>query len=263
MRIPLYQIDAFTDRPFGGNPAAVCPLERWLDDETLQGIARENNLSETAFFVEKGTGGARFHLRWFTPAAEVDLCGHATLATGYVLFNELGVEGDALRFDSRSGPLAVLRENGRLALDFPAEAPASAEVPGLAAALGRAPEAMLASPSGNAIAVYDSEAAVRALAPDFAAIAALDAKGVIATAPGESADFVSRYFAPRVGIPEDPVTGSAHCDLTPYWAERLDKTRLLAHQVSARGGVLYCRLAGDRVIIAGDAVKYLEGIIEI
>jgi len=263
VRIPLYQIDAFTDRPFGGNPAAVCPLERWLDDETLQGIARENNLSETAFFVEKGTGGARFHLRWFTPAAEVDLCGHATLATGYVLFNELGVEGDALRFDSRSGPLAVLRENGRLALDFPAEAPASAEVPGLAAALGRAPEAMLASPSGNAIAVYDSEAAVRALAPDFAAIAALDAKGVIATAPGESADFVSRYFAPRVGIPEDPVTGSAHCDLTPYWAERLDKTRLLAHQVSARGGVLYCRLAGDRVIIAGDAVKYLEGIIEI
>lgn len=260
MKIPLYQVDAFTDRVFGGNPAAVCPLERWLDDETLQGIARENNLSETAFFVEDG---ARFRLRWFTPAAEVDLCGHATLATGYVLFNELGVEGEVLHFDTRSGPLAVLREDGRLALDFPAGAPAPAEIPGLAAALGRPPEEMLASPSGNAIAVYADEAAVRALSPDFAAIAALDFQGVIATAPGARADFASRYFAPRVGIAEDPVTGSAHCDLAPYWAGRLGKTRFIAHQVSARGGVLYCRLVGERVIIGGDTVKYLEGIIEI
>ncbi len=261
MKIPLYQIDAFTDRVFGGNPAAVCPLERWLDDETLQGIARENNLSETAFFVERGDG---FEIRWFTPVSEVDLCGHATLASGHVLLNELEIGGESVRFSSKSGPLSVSREDGRLALDFPAYALAPLPAAGpLAEALGAAPEAAFASPSGNAVAVFADEAAVRALAPDFAAVCALDHQGVIATAPGEAADFVSRYFAPKFGIPEDPVTGSAHCDLAPYWAARLGKTRLLAHQISARGGVLYCRLAGERVHIAGDTVKYLEGLIEI
>ena len=261
MKIPLYQIDAFTDRVFRGNPAAVCPLEDWLDDQTLQAIARENNLSETAFFVERGE---RFDLRWFTPLAEVDLCGHATLASGHVLLNELGIGGEAVHFSSKSGPLSVARENGRLALDFPARVLAPiASSTALAEALGAVPEAALASPGGNGMAVFADEATVRALAPDFAALGALDHQGVIATAPGESADFVSRYFAPRVGIPEDPVTGSAHCDLAPYWAARLGKTRLLAHQISARGGVLHCRLAGERVHIAGDTVKYLEGIIEI
>lgn len=261
MKIPLYQIDAFTDRVFRGNPAAVCPLEDWLDDETLQAVARENNLSETAFFIERGD---RFDLRWFTPLAEVDLCGHATLASGHVLLNELGIGGEAVHFSSKSGPLSVSRENGRLALDFPARAPAPVTCSAaLAEALGATPEAAFASPSGNGLAVFADEAAVAALAPDFAAVNALDHEGVIATAPGERVDFVSRYFAPRVGIPEDPVTGSAHCDLVPYWADRLGKTRFVAHQISARGGVLHCRLAGERVKIAGDTVKYLEGIIEI
>ena len=259
MKIPLYQIDAFTGRLFGGNPAAVCPLEDWLDDATMQAIARENNLSETAFFIDRGD----YHdLRWFTPASEVDLCGHATLATAFLLLDELGVGGDVVHFETRSGRLTVRRDGDRLAMDFPAAPPEPcAEPDGLAAGLGRAPDAVLAA--AQYLAVFSTEAEVRAIEPDFARIAGLDRRAVIATAPGEEADFVSRFFAPKIGIPEDPVTGSAHCVLVPYWAQRLGKTCLTAHQVSARGGELWCEDRGERVVIAGHAVKYLEGIIEI
>ena len=259
MKIPLYQIDAFTGRLFGGNPAAVCPLEDWLDDATMQAIARENNLSETAFFIDRGD----YHdLRWFTPACEVDLCGHATLATAFLLLDELGVGGDTVHFETRSGRLTVRRDGDRLAMDFPAAPPEPcAEPDGLAAGLGRAPDAVLAA--AQYLAVFSTEAEVCAIEPDFARLAGLDRLAVIVTAPGEETDFVSRFFAPKVGIPEDPVTGSAHCVLVPYWAKRLGKPRLTAHQVSARGGELWCEDRGERVVIAGRAVKYLEGIIEI
>ncbi len=259
MKIPLYQVDAFTSSVFGGNPAAVCPLEEWLDDATLQGIALENNLSETAFFIDRGD---HFDLRWFTPAAEVDLCGHATLATAYVLFNDLDIGGNEVHFDTRSGRLTVRRDGDRLALDFPARPPEPwPEADAVVGALGRLPTEVLKNVM--CLAVFENEADVRALSPDFARIAALPCDGVIATAPGDSVDFVSRYFAPKHGIPEDPVTGSAHCVLTPYWAKRLGKVRLTARQVSARGGELECEDRGDRVWIAGQAVKYLEGIIEV
>ncbi|MEE8203199.1 MAG: PhzF family phenazine biosynthesis protein [Alphaproteobacteria bacterium] len=259
MKIPLYQVDAFTGRVFGGNPAAVCPLEDWLDDATMQAIALENNLSETAFFVDRGDA---FDLRWFTPAAEVDLCGHATLATAFVLFSELGIEGDAVDFETRSGRLTVRREGDKLVMDFPALPPRPCDVPeGFAAALGRAPVEMLEN--DKLMAVYESEAEVVGLKPDMGGVAALPGDGVIATAPGEAVDFVSRYFAPKHAIPEDPVTGSAHCVLTPYWAERLERQRLSARQVSARGGELECEMRGARVLIAGRAVKYMEGIIEV
>lgn len=259
MRIPMYQIDAFTDRVFGGNPAAVCPLENWLDDATLQAIALENNLSETAFFIDRGE---HFDLRWFTPAAEVDLCGHATLATAYVLFNDLDIGGNEVLFDTRSGRLAVRRDGDLLELDLPARPPEPwPESEAVADALGRMPLEVLKNVM--CLAVFEREADVRALSPDFARIAALPSDGLIATAPGDSVDFVSRYFAPKHGIPEDPVTGSAHCVLTPYWAKRLGKTKLDARQISARGGALRCEDRGDRVGIAGHAVKYLEGIVEV
>jgi PhzF family phenazine biosynthesis protein len=259
MKIPIYQIDAFTSQVFSGNPAAVCPLEAWLDDRTLQAIAAENNLSETAFFV---AGDKGFHIRWFTPVAEVDLCGHATLASAHVLFNDLNAAGDEIRFSSKSGPLTVTLENGRLVLDFPAEPPrpcAAAE--GLAAGLGRAPDQVLKAT--DYFAVYEDEAAVAALAPDFQVLQGLDGRGVIVTAPGDRADFVSRFFAPKFGIPEDPVTGSAHCLLTPYWAGVLGKRELHALQISSRGGELFCSDRGERVLIAGRAVKYLEGFISV
>ncbi len=259
MKIPLYQIDAFTGRLFGGNPAAVCPLEDWLDDAAMQAIALENNLSETAFFVENGD---HYGLRWFTPAHEVDLCGHATLATAFVLFNELDAGGDAVEFETRSGRLTVHREGDRLAMDFPADPPQPcAAADDLVAALGAAPSEVLAGV--DHIAVYPSEADIRGLEPDFARLNRLDRRGVIVTAKGDEADFVSRFFAPKAGIPEDPVTGSAHCELVPYWSKRLEKKRLVAHQVSARGGELWCEDRGERVIIAGCAVKYLEGIIQL
>ena len=259
MKIPLYQIDAFAGRVFGGNPAAVCPLEEWLDDATMQAIALENNLSETAFFIQADD---HFGLRWFTPVKEVDLCGHATLATAHLLFSELEIDADAVHFETRSGRLTVRRDGDMLAMDFPAKPPGPCAVPGdLAPALGRDPDEVLAD--DDYFAVYATEAEVRGLNPDFARLAGLDRRGVIVTAPGDEVDFVSRFFAPKAGIPEDPVTGSAHCELTPYWAKRLGKTRLVAHQVSARGGELHCEDRGERVIIAGRAVKYLEGIIEI
>lgn len=256
----LYWIDAFTRRVFGGNPAAVVPLEAWLDDATLQKIAFENGLSETAFFVR--TGEARFHLRWFTPAVEVDLCGHATLATAHVLYTELGERGTLLTFDSRSGPLTVARRtDGKLELDFPSLPPQPTPGnPALSAALGLAPQELLLSKRAW-LCVYPSAQDVRSLKPDHAALARFTPGRFIVTAPGEAGDcdFVSRFFAPDAGIVEDPVTGSAHCVLMPYWSVRLSRTTLHARQISARGGELWCEQAGDRTRIAGESVLYLRG----
>ena len=263
MELKLYQVDAFTQRTFSGNPAAIVPLEEWLPDATMQAIALENNLSETAFFVPRGGGG--FDLRWFTPLIEADLCGHATLSTAWVLFNRLGHDRDSVTFHTRSGPLAVVREGDRLVMDFPAQPPAliesAAGIGDVAGALGVEPEAVLAAP--YVLAVLDSEATVRAVRPDFRRIAALDNPELIVSAPGTDCDFVSRFFAPAAGIDEDPVTGSAHCILTPYWAKRLGKPEVFARQVSARGGELWCALLGERVSIAGHAALYLEGTIAV
>ena len=258
MKIPFYQLDAFASRPFAGNPAAVCPLEDWLDDGTLQAIATENNLSETAFFVAEEE---EFHLRWFTPAMEVDLCGHATLATAWVVFNRFDWQLDSIDFRTRSGVLTVTREGDRLAMDFPARPPAPVGgIEAVAEALGARPQELRAA--RDALAVFATAQEVRLLTPDFAKIAALDHFAVIATAPGgDGTDFVSRFFAPKAGIDEDPVTGSAHCTLVPYWAARLDKAKLFARQVSARGGELWCENRGPRVTIAGHCVPVIEGTI--
>jgi PhzF family phenazine biosynthesis protein len=262
MKIPLYQLDAFAAKPFTGNQAAVCPLEEWLDDATMQAIAAENNLAETAFFVAEDEG---FHLRWFTPAIEVDLCGHATLATAWVIFNRFDWPLESIDFRTRSGTLTVARDGDRLAMDFPAR-PAALTTrgeDGMAAALGARPTALLLADNGNALAVFGSEREVKTLTPDFARVAALDPFGVIVTAPGADGetDFVSRYFVPKAGLNEDPVTGSAHCTLVPYWAARLGKTRFFARQVSARGGALWCEARGARTIIAGHCVPVIEGTI--
>lgn len=260
MKLRLFQIDAFAGQVFSGNPAAVVPLERWLDDHTLQSIAAENNLSETAFFVgEKGY----FQIRWMTPTEEVDLCGHATLAAAWVIFNEIEKGRSEVHFRSQSGPLRVSALGDTLSLDFPSRPPEARDGATLAltAALGARPREVLVS--RDYLAVFETEAEVRALKPDMAKVAALDHMAVIATAPGGDCDFVSRFFVPSLGIPEDPVTGSAHCTLVPYWSKRLGKTRLFARQVSARGGELWCEDRGERVSIAGRCVKYLEGTIEI
>ena len=262
MKLALYWIDAFSDRAFAGNPAAVVPLAAWPDDALLQQIAFENGLSETAFFVR--TGGARLHLRWFTPAVEVDLCGHATLASAHVLFHELGQEGDRVTFDSRAGPLQVARRpDGKLELDFPARPAAPAVAPpDLLAGLG-APPRHTARSERMWLCVYDHAAVVVGLRPDHAALSRLVPGRIIVTAPGDDCDFVSRFFAPDAGVAEDPVTGSAHCTLMPYWAERLGRNQLHARQVSRRGGELWCELAGDRVKIAGRTVLYLRGEISV
>lgn len=255
MRLPLYQIDAFAARPFAGNPAAVVPLTAWLPDDLMQAIAAENALSETAFFAPEAGG---YRIRWFTPACEVDLCGHATLASAFVYFTELEPRRTSITFQSRSGPLSVAREGDLLVMDFPSRPPRPAELPfGIAEALGAAPvEAWRAR---DLVVLLDSETAVRGLSPDLTALARFDEFAVIVTARGQEADFVSRFFAPRKGVPEDPVTGSAHTTLVPFWAERLGKTKLRALQVSPRGGELFCEARGDRVGIAGRAVKVLEG----
>ncbi len=262
MKLPIYQVDAFADRVFAGNPAAVCPLDEWLSDETLQAIAAENNLSETAYFVRREDG---VELRWFTPKVEVELCGHATLASAFVLYRRLGHDGPEVRFHTRrAGTLVVRPAPGDVfVLDLPARPPAPLDPPrALVAALGAEPSAVLAA--RDYLAVYDDPRTVRQLRPDLAAVAALDRFAVIVTAPGDDgADFVSRFFAPAKGVPEDPVTGSAHCTLTPYWSARLGKPKLRARQVSARGGELECELDGDRVRLAGRAVLYLEGEISI
>lgn len=257
MRLSLYQLDAFTDTQFTGNPAAVCPLPAWLDDATLQRIAAENNLSETAFCV--GDDG-NYALRWFTPRVEVDLCGHATLATAQVVFDRLAPQLSTVRFQTRSGELIVHRDDAQLTMDFPAQSPRPCAVPEqLVTALGVEPGEVLAA--ADYLVVLESAEQVQALQPDFALLKKLPLRGVIVTAPGDDCDFVSRFFAPKVGIDEDPVTGSAHCALTPYWAERMQKRNLQARQVSPRGGVLQCELRGERVVMIGSCVVYLEGTI--
>lgn len=259
MKIRYYEVAAFTSKLFGGNPAGVCLLANWLPDATLQSIAAENNLSETAFLVPRG---ADYDLRWFTPELEIDLCGHATLASAFVLFSEAGFQGNSIRFHSKSGVLGVSREGEILELDFPSRPAQPCTAPdALIRGLGKAPAQVLKS--RDYFAVFASEADVRALKPDFTLLASVDALGIIVTAPGGDSDFVSRFFAPSAGVPEDPVTGSAHCTLIPYWAERLAKTELFARQVSKRGGELYCRIAGDRVRIGGKAVLFLRGGIEV
>jgi PhzF family phenazine biosynthesis protein len=266
MQIPLYQVDAFTDRVFGGNPAAVCPLEEWPDDALLQAIARENNLSETAFFVREGQD--RYALRWFTPTLEVDLCGHATLASAFVLWDRLGAQAESLRFATRSGELTVDRRADLIVLSLPSAPPREQPAPaavleGLVLPPAEVLYARESEGQGNWLAVYHDEEAVRALAPRFDALARLDREGVIATAPGRDVDFVSRYFCPAFGIDEDPVTGSAHCTSVPYWARRLGRPRLRARQISARGGELICEDRAQRVEVAGRAALYLEGTIHV
>lgn len=262
MKIKQYQVDAFARRVFEGNPAAVCPLQAWLDDDLLQAIAAENNLSETAFFVPAGQG---YHLRWFTPVAEVDLCGHATLASAHVLFEELGYAEEAIEFATRSGRLVVGRQDGLLVMDFPAQPPAPcAAPPALLDGLGHPPREVLAA--DDYVVIFDDEAVVRTLAPDLAKLSTLPLRGVCVTAPGDpntTVDFVSRFFAPKYSIPEDPVTGSAHCELAPYWAGRLGKTKFAAWQASQRGGQVLCEVCGDRVILSGRAVTFMVGEIVI
>jgi predicted PhzF superfamily epimerase YddE/YHI9 len=262
MRLPMYQVDAFTDRLFGGNPAAVVPLEQWLPDATMQSIAAENNLAETAFFLREG---ADYALRWFTPTVEVDLCGHATLASAHVIFRFLAPARDRISFRTlKAGTLGVARQGEALAMDFPAWPPEPCPLPpALPAALGGTPVEMHRYRQ-RYLAVFVRREDVAALAPDFAALQRQGYGDLIVTAPGgDGVDFVSRFFAPAHGIDEDPVTGSAHCVLVPYWATRLGKTRLEARQISRRGGVLSCALDGDRVTIAGRCVLYLEGTITV
>ncbi|WP_432696561.1 PhzF family phenazine biosynthesis protein [Marinobacterium sp. YM272] len=259
MEIKLYQVDAFASRCFEGNPAAVCPLEHWLDDALMQAIAAENNLAETAFFVPVDAG---FEIRWFTPACEVDLCGHATLASAWVLFNCLDYGAERVTFQSRSGPLQVSRQGDWLELDFPAVTPAPCETPpALKSAFSVEPRACLCG--DDYLLVFDREQAVIGAQPDLEKLRSLGARGVIITAPSQRYDFVCRFFAPKLGIDEDPVTGSAFTQLIPYWAARLEKAKLSAKQVSSRGGEVGCELAGERVKIRGRAVLYLVGSIQI
>jgi len=260
VNIPIYQIDAFAESLFTGNPAAVCPLDGWLPDDQMQKIAAENNLAETAFFAREGPG---YRIRWFTPAVEVDLCGHATLAAAHVAFAFEGHQGNVIEFASRSGMLRVRREGDRLVLDFPADSPRKVTSPeGLDEALGLPPIEVWQGRSDYLL-IYEHEADVARMSPDFRRLGAVEARGIIVSAPGNEVDFVSRFFGPRVGIDEDPVTGSAHTTLTPYWSARLGKTDLSAMQLSRRRGWLRCRMAGDRVEIAGRAVPYLRGTITI
>ena len=258
MKAVLYQVDAFADRVFEGNPAAIVPLDSWPSVEVMQAIAAENNLAETAFFAPEGEG---YRLRWFTPTVEVDLCGHATLASAHVLFHHLGYSKPEIRFETRSGTLVVAREGDRLAMDFPAAKPKPYPVPeAIAEALGAKP--LVWAKTSNLMAVFDKAEDVVALKPDFAALGRLLTPlnaGLIATAPGEDGiDFVSRFFAPSHGIDEDPVTGSAHCTSVPYWSKKLGKTDLVARQVSKRGGTLWCTDAGERVILRGRCADFMK-----
>lgn len=257
MKISIYQVDAFTNALFGGNPAAVCPLQEWLPDATMQKIATENNLAETAFFVPTEKG---FHLRWFTPEFEIDLCGHATLATAHIIFTELGYAESIIQFETQTAGILTVSKNGdRYTLDFPSRPPQPAEMPdGLLEGLNnKIPTEVLRS--RDYFLVYDNEQDIIDMQPNHFVLAKVDAVGIIVTAPGREVDFVSRFFAPAAGINEDPVTGSAHCNLIPYWAERLGKTELHAYQLSARKGELWCEYKGERVLMSGNAVTYLKG----
>ena len=265
--IPCHQVDAFTARPFAGNPAAVCPLEAWLPDALMQAIAAENALSETAFFVRRADGSGELDLRWFTPATEVDLCGHATLASAFVWMTMIEPESARVVFHSRSGPLAVTRATKGWTMDFPSRPPSrDAVLDGLSAALGAVPREVWRA--RDVMAVFDRGEEVRALRPDMQRLATLpDTFAVIATAPGtgtdDDVDFVSRFFAPAKGVPEDPVTGSAHCTLAPFWSDRLGRARLEARQVSTRGGEMTCEVRGDRVELTGEAVLVKTGVLHL
>jgi PhzF family phenazine biosynthesis protein len=261
MRLKIYQVDAFTSRPFEGNPAAICPLEEWLSDDQMQQIAMENNLSESAFFVKQDGG---YRLRWFTPTTEVDLCGHATLASAHVIFEHLGYDQKEIKFDSNSGELIVAEEGNRLVMNFPTAKLKKAEVPDfLEETIGI--HATELYRDTDYLYVVESEEQVRKLDPDIREIEKADVRGIIVTAPSESSeiDFVSRFFAPAVGVDEDPVTGSAHTMLAPYWSQRIGKDQLVGRQVSRRGGTVYCHHQGDRVSLSGEACTFLEGNIEI
>jgi len=256
-RIRIYQVDAFSSQVFAGNPAAICPLEEWLPDEQMQAIAGENNLSETAFFVRDGDG---YGLRWFTPVVEVDLCGHATLASAFIILNDLTPSANSVRFQTKSGALVVNREGDLFSMDFPSRPPGECDAhPQLVKALGGSPETVLAA--RDYLVVYASEDEVRKLEPNMQLVSEVDKFAVIVTAPGKDVDFVSRFFAPAKGVPEDPVTGSAHCTLIPYWSKRLGKKKLHAYQVSKRGGELWCEDRGDRVTMSGKAARFMEGTI--
>lgn len=258
MKIKIYQVDAFTDKLFSGNPAAVCPLDHWLPDATLQSIALENNLAETAFYVNEKEG---LRIRWFTPAMEVDLCGHATLATAFVLFHYENYAGHKVVFNSKSGLLTITKTGDLLSLNFPAdtmiEVPA---LPVLEQAFGLTPMKTFRGKTDYML-VFENQAQIINLTPDFKLISTVNARGIIITAKGIQVDFVSRFFAPQAGIDEDPVTGSAHTSLIPYWAKNLNKTELTAIQLSARKGMLWCKLLGDRVEISGSAKLFLIGTI--
>jgi PhzF family phenazine biosynthesis protein len=259
MKIPIYQIDAFTENLFSGNPAAVCPLKEWLEESLMQHIAAENNLAETAFFVSKGD---HFEIRWFTPAAEINLCGHATLASAHVLFCHLDYKGDKIIFSCKSGELIVSRAGEIITLNFPSNKPAPVSMPpGLVEALGAKPDEIYKA--RDILAVYHSANDIETLRPNFDLLSRVDAHGIIVTAPGGECDFVSRFFAPRLGINEDPVTGSAHTTLIPFWAERLRMKKMRARQLSKRGGELFCEELGERVLISGKAVTYMQGEIEV
>jgi len=259
MKLDIYQIDAFARHAFEGNPAAICPLQEWLDESTMQAIAAENNLSETAFSVPNGNS---FDLRWFTPTTEVNLCGHATLAAAYVYFDILHYAQPEIVFNTKSGKLIVAKVGNSLQMNFPAQPPVAIPIPAqIEQAFGMQPVACFKF--ADIIAVFESEAMVRAAQPDQVILKTLDCRGIIITAQASEYDFVARWFGPRTGIAEDPVTGSAFTQLVPYWAERLGKTRFSAKQVSQRGGEVQCELLGDRVLIAGQAVQYMQGTIEI
>ena len=262
MNLQIFQVDAFTREVFAGNPAAVCPLTEWLANETMQKIALENNLAETAFFVKNGDA---YEIRWFTPKIEVDLCGHATLASAFVIFDCLNLEEKQVNFYSaRSGNLSVEKQGDLLVLDFPRYPVNEIEMlPELTEAVGRASQKMWETQGNMAMLLFESEEDIKSIEPDMSALAKIPFDEVIVTAKGTDADFVSRMFAPRIGIPEDPVTGAIHCSLIPFWAERLGKQKLYARQLSARGGELFCELAGERVKIGGNAALYLKGEIYI
>jgi PhzF family phenazine biosynthesis protein len=259
MKLPIYQIDAFSSKLFYGNPAAVCSLHSWLPDQVMQSIAQENNLAETAFYVPKD---GQYEIRWFTPMNEVDLCGHATLAAAHVLFRLQGVTKSPITFQSRSGPLRVFSEGEFLTLDFPAQAGVRCETPrDMSEALGTTPNECYRAM--DYMAVFETEDEITSIQPDFRRLKNLDLRGLIITAPGKSFDFVSRFFAPNCGIDEDFVTGSAHCTLAPYSTNRLGKSPLTARQLSKRTGTLRCRVEGDRVFISGPTIAYMEGTIEV
>jgi PhzF family phenazine biosynthesis protein len=256
MKLDIYQVDAFAKEVFKGNPAAICPLDEWLDAELMQKIALENNLSETAFFVKKDN---IYEIRWFTPTFEIDLCGHATLASAFVIFEILKAEENLVKFHShKSGELKVEKNGDILTLDFPSRPVAKCDAPeGLIEAIGKEPKEVLKA--RDYFLVYENEQEVLEIAPNFSKLLEVDAHGFIVTAKGDSSDFVSRFFAPEVGVFEDPVTGSSHCNLIPYWAEKLGKNEMFARQISQRGGELFCELKNDRVKIGGNAVLYLKG----